>query len=131
MHSAVSAHNITNLSYFQPERRILKWLLHLSTSKWTQVSAFVVRGAIGVNFSELRELFMRSVDLRLIASENLDSFLLRACDGRLFPTRRSSAILVLHQDVASTDLSRWRFEVLCSWKLFDLFISEVFRAVPG
>src|SRR6266550_8695229 len=90
MHPAVSAHNIANLSYFQPERRFLKWLLHLSTSKWTQVSTFIMRGAIRMNFSELRELLMRSVDLRLVASENLDSFLLRACDGRLCNVNRMS-----------------------------------------
>lgn len=83
MHSTVSADNITNLSCFQPKRRIFEWLLHLSSSEETQVPSFIVRRAIGVDLRQLRELLMRSIDFRLEASENADSFILRTRNGRL------------------------------------------------
>lgn len=83
MHPAVSADNIAHLSYFQPKCRILKWFLHLSWSKGTQIPSFGVRRAIGMDARKLREVVMRFIDFRLVISENTNSFLLRACNGRL------------------------------------------------
>lgn len=79
MNATVRAHNVADLSHLERKRRILKRLLHLTTTKHAKITTLVVRGTIGVHFCELAKrgrLVRGIVDLYLMLSQDGDRFVL-------------------------------------------------------
>lgn len=53
MNATIRAHNIADLSYRERERRFLKWLLHLTTGKQSEIATLVVRRTIRMHLCQL------------------------------------------------------------------------------
>lgn len=51
MDTAVGIDNVTHLTHFELECRVLKWLLHLASRKEAQVTLSAVRRAVGLRGS--------------------------------------------------------------------------------
>ena len=87
MHTAIRADYIAHFAHLQTERRLFKRLLHLPGPKPSQITAFLVGGAIGMKLGKFGEFLFRSGDLSLVAFENSDSLVFGARYVRLYMVR--------------------------------------------
>jgi hypothetical protein len=78
MHTTIRADDIANLAYLQSIRGRFEGLLHLAVAEPAQISALVMRGAVGVLPRKFAEFICRRSDLSLVATKDLDGLLFRA-----------------------------------------------------
>ena len=90
MDTAVGVNDFAHFSNFQGKGGIFERLLHLSGAKEAEIPTFASGAAVRILCCELAEFFMGSVDLRLITSEDVDSFRLRTGDFGLGRRLRSA-----------------------------------------
>ena len=77
MDTAIGLDDTAHFSDLQGEGSVLEWLLHLSSTKDTEVPAFAGRAAVRELFCELGEFLVGFVDLGLVTLEDFHSFGLR------------------------------------------------------
>ena len=89
MHTALSLDDTADGPNLQRKSRILEWLLHLAATEPAQVAVVGVRGTVRVRVSKRSKLPCARPDLCLVSLQDLDGFLLGACDIRLSTTQVS------------------------------------------
>ena len=74
MDTTVGINDVAHFSNIQGKGGIFEGFLHLSGAKGAEIPTFASRAAVRKLCCELSELFGGSVDLRLVTSEDVDSF---------------------------------------------------------
>lgn len=104
MIAAARLNDVTDLTWFQRERRFFKLLLHLAVAKVAEIATLAGAAAVRLARGQLAETGRARPDARLVTQDDGQRLLLGSRDVGFLPRRRAAALAVLHQEMASTHL---------------------------